>query len=113
MRSRTVLDIAFLPRAGPAGQPVHAPWTGTCPVVTGRTVPTYPGEPDPFAATLDGTDSVVARTEAEALAADRMLTEGDRLARRSPSARPPSRPCRGRAEHGGDRHMPALLMCCA
>src|SRR5215472_6700270 len=28
------------------GQPGHAPWTGTCPVVMGRAVPTCPGERD-------------------------------------------------------------------
>jgi hypothetical protein len=34
----------------------------------------------PFAAEFDSTDSVVARTGIEALAADQVLTEGDRLA---------------------------------
>jgi hypothetical protein len=46
----------------------------------GRAVPTCPGEPGPFAAEFDSTDSVVARTGVEALAADQVLTEGDRLA---------------------------------
>jgi len=36
----------------------------------------------PFAAKFDGTDSIVARTGVEALAADQVLTEGDCLAGR-------------------------------
>jgi hypothetical protein len=63
----------------------------------------------PFAAKFDGTDSVVARTEVEALAADRVLTEGDRLAGRSRRrVHHDGRTGTRCDEHGGDGCMPAL-----
>jgi len=64
-----------------------------------------------FAAKFDGTDSVVARTEVEALVADRVLTEGDRLAGRfRRRVRHDGRTGTRCDEHGGDGCMPALFM---